>query len=53
MGARNPQSVARRAREFATKEGGNRKRAKKVEAAAQRAVEAATDASAEAAKAAA
>ncbi len=53
MGARNPQSIARRARELATKERGNRKRAKKVEAAAQRAVEAAPEASAEADKAAA
>jgi len=39
MAGRNPQSVAKRARELAVKERRERKRAKKAEAAAQRALD--------------
>lgn len=47
MAARNPQTIAKRARELAVKERGERKRAKKAEAAAQRAEAAAADRTAE------
>jgi hypothetical protein len=40
MAGRNPQSIAKRARELAVKERRDRKRAKKLEAAAQRTLDA-------------
>jgi hypothetical protein len=41
MAGRNPQTIAKRARELAVKERRERKRAKKADAAAQRALDAA------------